>query len=101
MHRSLDHIASERQERIPAVSFVSRDLSRSEGPSDGETPVVHRCAPSRLAKDYESDLKSGLFLVVLNHALVLLWLLAPVLVACSASDIALLRYTLPVQLYFV
>ena len=38
-----------------------------------------------------------------DHALVLLWLLAPVLVACSASeqDIALLRYTLSVQLYFV
>lgn len=65
VHNSLDHVASELQERLPAASFVCRDLYRSDGPSEGETPVVHRYAPSRLANDFKLELKSGLFLVVL------------------------------------
>lgn len=65
VHHSLDHVASELQERLLAASFVCRDLYRSGRFSEGETPVVHRCAPSRLAKDYALDLKPGLYLVVL------------------------------------
>jgi len=65
VHHSLEHVASELQERLLAASFVCRDLYRSDRFSEGETPVVHRCAPSRLAKDYALDLKPGLFLVVL------------------------------------